>query len=210
MMSAYDDMTTSGRGPPRLSRGRPSGLSDPRRKGASGAALPALGLRFRFGSPIWRAIPQADFSRLLLKVPLRWRGSLRLQMIRRGSTGQGRPHGFARFYHAPIARGWRAFRPPVAPLEPENGALYLRLAQLDPHHRPRPDRPFAASGAEDSLRHGGQGRAGAVRGHQAPGVGRDCRRGQTFGAVFRQRALARRHVDQLEDDIGFDLAPAQG
>ena len=174
------------------------------RRGPSGARL-AFPLRVSY---IARH-STGGFSRLLLKVPLRWRGSLRLQMIRRGSTGQGRPHGFARFHHAPIARGWRAFRPPVAPLEPENGALYLRLAQLDPHHRPRPDRPFAASGAEDGLRHGRQGRAGAVRGHQAPGVGRDCRRGQTFGAVFRQRALARRHVDQLEDDIGFDRACAR-
>src|ERR1700753_323190 len=47
-------------------------------------------------------------------------------------------HGFARFHYAPAARGGRAFRPPVASLESENGALYLRLAQLDPHHRPRP------------------------------------------------------------------------
>ena len=118
-------------------------------------------------------------------------------------------HGFARFHHAPAARGGRAFRPPVAPLEPEDGALHLRLAQLDPHHRPRPDGAAAASGAEDGPRHRRQGRPGAVRRHQAPGVGRDRDRRQALGAIFRQRALARRHADQLEDDFGVDLAAAQ-
>ena len=36
-----------------------------------------------------------------------------------------------------------------------------------------------------------------------------CRRRQAVGAVLRQFALARRHADQLENDFGLDLAPAQ-
>ena len=51
-------------------------------------------------------------------------------------------------------------------------------------------------------RHRRQGRPRAVRRHQAPGVGRDRRRRQALGAVLRQRPLARRHADQLEDDLG--------
>ena len=35
-------------------------------------------------------------------------------------------------------------------------------------------------------------------------------RRQALGAILRQCALARRHADQLEDDFGLDLAPAQG
>ena len=54
-----------------------------------------------------------------------------------------------------------------------------------------------------------EGRPRALRRHEAPGLGRDRRRGQALGAVLRQLALARRHADQLEDDLGLDLAPAQ-
>jgi small subunit ribosomal protein S2 len=36
-----------------------------------------------------------------------------------------------------------------------------------------------------------------------------CRRGPQFGAVLRQRPLARRHADQLEDHFPLDSAPAQ-
>ena len=43
---------------------------------------------------------------------------------------------------------------------------------------------------------------------QAAGFGRRC--GQAFGPVLRQFPLARRHADELEDDLRLDLAPAQG
>ena len=39
--------------------------------------------------------------------------------------------------------------------------------------------------------------------------GRDRRRRQALGAVLRQLPLARRHADQLEDDLRLDPAPAQ-
>ena len=57
-------------------------------------------------------------------------------------------------------------------------------------------------------RHRRQGRPHPVRRHQAPGAGRRRRRGQALRAVFRQLALARRHADQLEDDLRLDQAPA--
>ena len=42
---------------------------------------------------------------------------------------------------------------------------------------------------------------------QASDIDRRCR--QAFGPILHQFALARRHADQLEDDLQFDLAPAQ-
>ena len=45
--------------------------------------------------------------------------------------------------------------------------------------------------------------------HQAAGAGRSRGSGQEVGAVFRQFALAWRHADQLEDDLGIDQASAQ-
>ena len=104
----------------------------------------------------------------------------------------------------------RAFRPSVASLEPENGALHLRGPQQDPHHRSRPDGAIAASGVEGRLRHRGEGRPGAVRRHQAPGGQDDRRCRQKIGPILHQFALARRHADQLEDDFRLDPASAQG
>ena len=57
---------------------------------------PDAGLRFPFASPIWRAIPQADFMRLLIQGSAPVAGFSSLHMIRRGSTGQGQAiHGSA-------------------------------------------------------------------------------------------------------------------
>ena len=77
MMRAYDGMTTTAAGPMAFSQAAERG-SHLAACCASRTAVEALGLRFRFGSPISRPIPQADFSRLLFKVPLRWRSALRL------------------------------------------------------------------------------------------------------------------------------------
>ncbi len=59
------------------------------------------------------------------------------------------------------------------------------------------------------IRYRRQGRPYPFRRHQAPGSGRYRRRRQEVGAVLRQFALARRHADQLDDDLGIDPAPAQ-
>ena len=69
--------------------------------------------------------------------------------------------------------------------------------------------PMLHQALQGGQRHRRQGRPRAVRRHQAPGVGRDRRRRQALGAVLRQLALARRHADQLEDDLEVDPAPAQ-
>ena len=57
-------------------------------------------------------------------------------------------------------------------------------------------------------RHRRQGRPRAVRRHQAPGVRGRRRRGQVLRAVLRQSPLARRHADQLADDLQLDRAAA--
>ena len=73
---------------------------------------------------------------------------------------------------------------------------------------PRPCRCCIAA-LQAVSRHRRQGRPHPVRRHQAPGGRRHRRGGQAVGAVLRQFALARRHADQLEDHLRFDLAPAQ-
>ena len=78
MMRAYDGMTTTAAEAYGFLAGGRKGAAHSAACCASRAAVEALGLRFRFGSPISRPIPQADFSRLLFKVPLRWRSALRL------------------------------------------------------------------------------------------------------------------------------------
>src|SRR5436189_120458 len=43
---------------------------------------------------------------------------------RRGSTGERHPNGTSRFHHAWPPRGRRPFRPSIAPLESEDGAIH--------------------------------------------------------------------------------------
>ncbi len=124
-------------------------------------------------------------------------------------TGKELLNGSARLQHAPAIGSWCSLRPPDPPLEPEDGAVHLRRPQQHPRHRPQPDRAAAAPGSEAGFRHRRQGRPRALRRHQAPGVRHRRRRRAAFGPVLRQLPLARRHADQLEDDLQLDLAPAQ-
>ena len=52
-------------------------------------------------------------------------------------------------------------------------------------------------------------RPGAVRRHQAPGLGAGRDRGQALRPVLRQPPLAGRHADQLAHHLGVDRAPAR-
>ena len=74
--------------------------------------------------------------------------------------------------NSPCVSCWkrRPLRPPDAPLEPEDGALHLRLARQYPHHRPFPVHAAAAPGPGEGARSRRLGRTGAVRRHQAPGL----------------------------------------
>src|SRR5712691_13191896 len=115
----------------------------------------------------------------------------------------------ARVFDAPAIGGWRPFRPSVPPLEPEDGAIHLRNPQQYPYHRPRPDGADAAPRPGSGQRYGRARRAHPVRRDQTPSAGRDRRRGQALGAILRQLAMARRHADELEDDLAFDSSAAQ-
>ena len=118
-------------------------------------------------------------------------------------------HGDPDLHDAPAARGWRPFRPPDAALESQDGAVSVRCAQRRAHHRPDPDRALALSGAgRDPRRRRGR-RPDPVRRHQAPGPGAGHPGGQAVGPVLCQPPLARRHVDQLEDDLAVDPPPAR-
>ena len=80
--------------------------------------------------------------------------------------------------HQGAAGGRRAFRPPDAPLEPEDAPLHLRRARRDPHHRPSEDREAARQRAGVRGRAGGPRRHDPVRGHQEAGARHDRRGGQ--------------------------------
>ena len=116
-------------------------------------------------------------------------------------------HGASRLQYASAARGRLSLRPPEPPLEPEDGALHLRRPQQHPHHRPGADGAAAASGAGQGERRRGRRRPRAVRRHQAPGLRGHRRCRQALGAVLHQSSLARRHADQLEDDLAVDPPP---
>jgi len=66
----------------------------------------------------------------------------------------------------------------------------------------RADGADAAQGPGGREQYGRRRRAHSVRRHQTSGAGRHRRGRQEIGAVLRQFALARRHPDQLEDDLG--------
>ena len=92
---------------------------------------------------------------------------------------------------------------------PKMGELHLRRSQQHPHHRSRPDRADAASGVAGGFGYRRQGRPHPVRRHQASGAGRHRGSREKVRAILRQFALARRHADQLEDDLRIDLPAAQ-
>ena len=56
-------------------------------------------------------------------------------------------------------------------------------------------------------RNGRTGQECPLRGHQAPGAGSHCRRGQPLPDVLRQSALAGRTADQHADGSEIDQAP---
>ena len=121
--------------------------------------------------------------------------------LRRRTGRRSSIYGASRLLHASALGSWRPLRPPDPPLEPEDGALHLRLAGQHPHHRPLADHAAAAPGAGQGARSGGRGRPGAVRRHQAPGFRAGGHGRQALRAVLRQPPLARRHADQLADHL---------
>ena len=102
-------------------------------------------------------------------------------------------------HHEAAPRGRCPLRAPDPPLEPQDEAVHLRRAQRHLHHRsaadPGPDR--------DRLhlrprRHRPR-RQRAVRRHQEAGAGPDPAVRRQVRHAVHQRALARRHADQLPD-----------
>ena len=163
--------------------------------------LPSRGSRARHPPPLTRAAGVC----LALSGARPCVGSL----ARGGPTGTGTTNGFPHLHDASAARGWRAFRPPDPPLEPVDVVVHLRHPQRRPHPRPDPDRADAAPRAGGAARGRGQRRTRAVRRHQAAGAGAGGSGRQALRPVFRQPSLARRHADQLEDDLALDQAPAR-
>ena len=97
------------------------------------------------------------------------------------------------------ARSGRSLRPPDQAVEPEDEALSFCREERHPHHRPREDALTCLNAARDADPRGGVGgEAGALRRHQAAGQARDQRRSGALRHALRDRALARRHADQLQ------------
>ena len=111
------------------------------------------------------------------------------------------------YRYACHACGGRPLRPPDPLLEPEDGTVHFWRPQQDSHHQSRVHaarvqpsaRPRSVSRRhtqEDPVcRH----QACRRQGHQ--GTGGACR------YALRRSAVARRHVDQLQDDPPIDPAP---
>src|SRR5579863_1610857 len=190
-------------------------LSNQTRAASSGPVPLAFRLGFPYLKPTFQQPTRGVWPSFRIKdeAPFRcWSRARR----RTGSHAPRRPNrrkdavdGDSRFHHAPAFGSRRAFRPPHPPLEPEDGAVHLRRAQRRAHHQSRRDRADARPCAPDVARRRRRRRPRALRRHQAPGAGTDCRRRQALRPVFRQPSLARRHVDELQDHLGVDQA-AQG
>ena len=69
--------------------------------------------------------------------------------------------------------------------------------------------PLLQQGLAGDPRRRRRRRARALRRHQAPGAGGDRRSGQALRPVLCQLPLARRHADQLQDDLAVDQAAAR-
>src|SRR5579864_3418736 len=110
-------------------------------------------------------------------------------------------------YHASNAGSRCPLWSPDALLEPEDGPLHLRSSQQDSHHQPRKDAADVQRRAEVRASTGSEPRHDPVRRHEASIARHDRRRGTTRWYAVRERTLARRYADQLQDAEGFDQAP---
>ena len=116
--------------------------------------LPAA-VAFSGLSPTARSNPHAGVWRRAGRHPARFRSG---PLFGEGLPAEVQPeegqryHGASRILYASAARSRRPLRPPDAPLEPEDGALHLRLPLQHPHHRPVADHPAAAPGPGQGAR----------------------------------------------------------
>ena len=114
--------------------------------------------------------------------------------------GEENHHGASRD-DASTARCRSPLRTPDPPLESENAEIHLRRAQRHLHHRSDPDACPYRGGLHLCSRSGGQGRPSAVCGNQEASPRQRAELRRAGGNALRERALARRSVDQLRDDL---------
>src|SRR5579863_7488871 len=107
---------------------------------------------------------------------------------------------YDRRVHAGALGGGRPFRPPDAPLEPEDEALHLSRAQRHLYHRPGAHRAAPARDLRGRQAARPGGARHPVRRHEEAGAGRRPRGGRARRDVLHQPALARRHAHELRDD----------
>src|ERR1700722_3830241 len=102
------------------------------------------------------------------------------------------------YHHEGVARSGSSLRASDEALESQDEGIHLRRAQRDLHHRFAEDAEDVQRGVEICPGTGGRRQDCAVRGHQAPGAGRDCRRSHQMRRLLHQPALAGGTSHQLD------------
>src|SRR5208337_562727 len=100
-------------------------------------------------------------------------------------------------YDEGVARSGRSLRASDQAVEPKDEGVYLWRAQWYLHYRSAEDAEDVQGSVEIRAGSGGRRQNHSLRGHQAPGTGRNCRRGAALFDVLREPALAGRPADQL-------------
>src|SRR5258708_10729142 len=80
------------------------------------------------------------------------------------------------YHHEGVARSGCALRASDEALESQDEGIHLRRAQWDLHHRFTKDAEDVQRSVEILPATGGRGTDCVIRGHEAPGAGRECPR----------------------------------
>ena len=133
----------------------------------------------------------------------------RLRRVLRGGKNQKEDMKHVSHHHQTIARSRSPLRPPHQKMEPQNAGVHLHRTQRDLHHRLAENGEEVRGSLQLCARPLRKRRHHPVRRHQKAGCRGHQRRGHPLRYVLRQRALARRHDDQLQDHQKVHRPPQQ-
>src|SRR5229473_5741686 len=110
------------------------------------------------------------------------------------------------YHNEGVARSRRSLRAPDEAVEPKDEGVHLWRAQWYLHYRSAKDAKDVQGSVEICAGPGRRWQNHPLCGHQAPGAGRNCRRGAALLDVLRESALAGWTADQL--DHGTEIREA--